>query len=196
MEAALEILPEELLVHLLTFQQPRELLTLQRVSKQWLLRIQAYDSLLWQPLAQDLWQSSLPHCSSSRKRSPEACMAVVKETLAKELPSGPPSASPWQRFYGLLMQLERNWASCSFTRRHWYHSEEHSFALNYSEAELAEWDEDQGEPEGWDKTSVCALAMDEAGGCIVTGGDDGMVRVWENRGRHLSCSLPSHRGCI
>jgi WD40 repeat protein len=52
--------------------------------------------------------------------------------------------------------------------------------------ELVRWDEehddDSDEPEGWGKSSVGALDVD-VGGRIITGGDDGSVRVWDACGR-------------
>jgi hypothetical protein len=112
-------------------------------------------------------------------------MERLKQAMDQE--HGPSTAS-WCRFHRLLELMERNWARLAFTPRHWYHNRADALTVRYTVEELVKWDEthddENEEPEGWDKSSVNALAVD-AGGRIVTGGDDGSVRVWDARGRYL-----------
>lgn len=109
-------------------------------------------------------------------------MERLKQAMDQE--HGPSTAS-WCRFHRLLELMERNWAQLAFTPRHWYHNRAEALTVRYTVEELVKWDEthddENEEPEGWDKSSVNALAVD-AGGRIVTGGDDGSVRVWDAHG--------------
>lgn len=188
----LEALPEELLVYVLTFPSPPDLRALGQVSKSWRMRLQANDAVLWRPLALHLWtstpntasHSSLSSASPASSSSPEMEMERLKQAMDQE--HGPSTAS-WCRFHRLLELMERNWAQLAFTPRHWYHNRADALTVRYTVEELVKWDEthddENEEPEGWDKSSVNALAVD-AGGRIVTGGDDGSVRVWDARGRY------------
>jgi hypothetical protein len=187
--SGLEALPEELLVYVLTFPSPSDLRALGQVSKSWKMRLQANDAVLWRPLALQIWSRtgslSSPTAPAAASNPAPAGLEMERLKQAMDKEHGP-TAVPWCRFYHLLKATDHNWARLAFTRRHWYHSKEDALTLRYTVDELVRWDEehddDSDEPEGWGKSSVGALDVD-VGGRIITGGDDGSVRVWDACGR-------------